>query len=77
MLLLVVLSIAILYSIFFSVVVLLRKIKSPEKSLKYCILNTALLPVRLLGVGPYKNGQLTLDSCIKVLKLSYNQYLIW
>ena len=69
MLLLVLSSIAILYSIFFSFVVLLRKIKCPEKSLKYCILNTALLPVRFLGVGPYKNGPLTQDSCIKVLSI--------
>jgi len=66
MLLLILLGLVLAYAIFFTIVVLLRKLKSPEKSFKYCVLNTALLPVRLLGVGPYKNGEITMDSCIKV-----------
>ena len=66
MFLLLILSLVILYSIFFIIVTILRKLKSPEKSLKYCILNTALIPVRLLNAGPYKLGDITLESCMKV-----------
>jgi hypothetical protein len=66
MLLLLIVCIVGLYIIFFVAVSLLRKLKCPEKSLKYCMINTALIPVRLFNLGPYKFGDITLESCMKV-----------
>ena len=45
--------------------VLRCKYNSPEKSYFWCILNSILLPIRILKLGPYKDGKITLEKAMK------------
>ena len=49
----------------FVLMVLNRKKNYPEKSIFNCFLNIALGPLRMLRLGPYKQGSLTMDKAIK------------
>ncbi len=42
-----------------------RKLGNPEKSFYYCFVTTALYPVRLMKLGPYKDGKLTIEKAMK------------
>jgi hypothetical protein len=42
-----------------------RKSKYPEKSLYNCFLNVALTPLRMLKIGPYNVGKITLEKAMK------------
>jgi len=38
---------------------------NPEKSLLWCFLNTILSPLRMLRLGPFRDGKVTLDSAMR------------
>jgi hypothetical protein len=43
----------------------LRKQRYPEKSFFFCLLNVILSPMRMFKLGPYKQGELTLEKAMK------------
>ena len=49
----------------FIINVLRSKYNSPEKSLFWCALNSFLAPIRLLKLGPFKDGKITLEKAMK------------
>lgn len=44
---------------------ILRKRRYPEKSLKNCAINVALIPLRWFKYGPFKSGKITLEKAMK------------
>jgi hypothetical protein len=52
------------YTVTFLVVLVDKKRRSPEKSFKNHAINILLVPVRAMGLGPYKKD-LTLDNAFK------------
>lgn len=51
--------------VLFGLVVLKSKIDYPEKSLFYCFLNSCMFPLRILKLGPFKHGKVTLEKAMK------------
>ena len=49
----------------FGLIVVKSKLDYPEKSLFYCFLNSCMFPLRLLSLGPYSEGTVTLDKAMK------------
>jgi hypothetical protein len=49
----------------FGLIVLKSKLDYPEKSLFYCFLNACMFPLRLLKLGPFKHGKVTLEKAMK------------
>ena len=58
-------SVFALYAVCFVFALYLRKQRYPEKSWKNNAVNLLLNPLRWFGIGPYKNGKLTLENAIK------------
>ena len=54
------------YIVVFLLFAIKRKMKSPEKSFKNCCLSVGLTPVRMMKLGPFKQGKISLQSAMQV-----------
>ncbi len=58
-------AIVITPAVIFGLIVLKSKVEYPEKSLFYCFLNSCMIPLRLLRLGPFRHGKVSLDKAMK------------
>lgn len=64
MIVLVILAVLILPWVVVLIGAVMRQQQYPEKSFYSCFLNVALIPVRMIRYGPYKDGRLTLEKAM-------------
>jgi hypothetical protein len=65
MMLLIIGALVVVPGLIFALIVLKTKIDYPEKSLFYCFLNSCMFPLRVLKLGPFKHGKVTLEKAMK------------